>query len=259
MRGTFFVNLHLRRHLSAAILLFSFLLPPSAFAWNDLTHMAVMKAAGLGDLAYLAVGADMAKEKAAGHEDGNHYRDNARGVVVTADMVLDQVRDYNCRCIDGQLYGAIVAALNEYRELKNRNKYARYPLGYAAHYIGDLSMPLHNIVYDDFNKANHQANDGIVEDGERGTTDEKVARIARNIRQQMKLLTPYRLPPARDGIREFNTALAKKIAEIANGAMALGFAMHNASPPRPLMTREEAYRQLAESALLLQAAYAALQ
>lgn len=62
--------------------------------------MAVMKAAGLDKYAYLAVGADMSKDKTDGYEEGNHYRNNSRGTVVTVDMVLDQARDYNCRCYE---------------------------------------------------------------------------------------------------------------------------------------------------------------
>jgi hypothetical protein len=149
--------------------------------------------------------------------------------------------------------------LDQYLERKSENKYARYPLGYALHYMGDLSMPLHNVVYDDFNKTNHAANDGVVEAGESGSTDERVARIARNIQQRMKSVPAYRLPPAREGVAKFNAAVARKVAEIANRAIALGFAMHDASPPRTLMTREEAYRQLAESAVLIKAVYAAMQ
>lgn len=248
----------MRLHLIA--LTFACLVTSSpALAWNDITHMAVMKAAGLDNDAYLAVGADMAKEKAAGREDGNHYCDNKQGVVVTADKVLDQVPEYNCRCGEGHVYGAIVAALNDYRERKNRNKYARYPLGFAAHYIADLSMPLHNVEYNDFNKSNHSANDGVVERGEKGSTNERVARIARSIQQRMRNIPPYRLPPAREDMKEFRTALAKKIAEIANSSIALGFAMQESTPPRPLMSTGEAYARLAESAALLKAVYAAME
>jgi len=231
-----------------------------ALAWHDATHMAIFKAAGLDNYAYLAVGPDMAKEKSGGYEDGNHYRDNAKGVIVTATMVLDQVRDYNCRCNDeGHLYGAIIAALNQYQERKSRDKQARYPLGFAGHYIGDLSMPLHNVDYNDFNKAWHSANDGAVEGDENEPTDSKVARIAAGIREKMNRLPPYRFSAAKDDPAKFNHELAKKIAEIANRAIALGYAMQEANPQRTVMSSEEAYGQLAESAALLKAAFAALQ
>jgi hypothetical protein len=248
------------RHSILFAFALSLVLPSPALAWNDITHMAVMKAAGLDDYAYLAVGPDMAKAKSGGHEEGNHYRDNKRGAVVTEDIVLDQVQDYNCRCSGGagHLYGAIIAALDEYRELKQKNKHALYPLGFAAHYIADLSQPLHNIEYNDFNKANHAANDGAVEKGEKGTTDEKLARMARNIQQRMRSIPPYRLPSPKEGIKKFNSEVAKRIAEIANKAMAMGYAMQEANPPKAVMTTDEAYRQLAQSAMLLKAVYTAI-
>jgi hypothetical protein len=250
----------MQRHLLTFTLILSLFICSPALAWHDATHMAVLKAAGLDNYAYLAVGPDMTKEKSGGYEEGNHYRDNAKGVIVTANMVLDQVRDYNCRCNDaGHLYGAIIAALDQYVERKSMDKHALYPLGFAGHYIGDLSMPLHNVAYNDFNKAYHSANDGVVEGGESEPTDAKVARIAAGIREKMKLLHPYRFPSARDDITQFNLEVARKIAEIANKAMALGYAMQEANPPRTVMSSDEAYGQLAESAALLKAAFAALQ
>jgi hypothetical protein len=231
-----------------------------AFAWNDATHMAVMKAAGLDNYAYLAVGADMSKEKSGGHEDGNHYCNNAKGGKVTADMVLDQVRDYNSLSNDkGHLYGAIIAALTQYWERKSNHKFARYPLGFAAHYIGDLSMPLHNTDYNDFNKAHHRANDGVVEGSEDEATDVKVARIAAEIKKRMAGRPAYRLPRAKDDFAKFKRELAKKIAEIANKSIALGYAMQDSKPQKTLMSADDAYGQLAESAALLKAAFAALQ
>ena len=251
----------MKRHLLIFSLFLSLGICSPAIAWHDATHMAVIRAAGLDDYAYLAVGPDMAKEKSGGYEEGNHYRGNAKGVVVTADMVLDQVRDYNCRCNDeGHLYGAIIAALNQYRERKSKkDKQARYPLGFAGHYIADLSMPLHNTAYNDFNKAWHSANDGAVEGDESEPTDARVARIAAGIRERMNRLTPCRFPAAKDDPAKFNLELAKKIAEIANRAMALGYAMQEANPQKTVMSSDEAYGQLAESAALLKAAFAAQQ
>ena len=250
----------MQRQLLTFSLALSLCICSPALAWHDATHMAVMKAAGLDNYAYLAVGPDMAKEKSGGYEDGNHYRDNAKGVVVTVDMVLDQVRDYNCRCNgEGHLYGAIIAALGQYRERRSRDKHARYPLGFAGHYIADLSMPLHNVDYNDFNKAWHSANDGAVEGGENEPIDARVERIAAGIREKMNRLPPYRLPLAKDDPAKFNFELAKKIAEIANKSIALGYAMQEANPQKTVMGSDEAYGQLAQSAALLKAAFAALQ
>lgn len=250
----------MRPHLVALALILPLLFSSPSLAWHDATHMAVAKAAGLDDFAYLAVGADMAKEKSGGYEDGNHYCNNSNSVTVSAQMVLDQVRDYDCRCNDeGQLYGAIIAALNQYRERKAAGRYPLYPLGFAAHYIGDLSMPLHNVVYDEFNRANHLANDGVVEKNETGSTEAKVARIAAKIQDRMKGLPPYQFPKAKDDARKFNEALAKKIAEIANRSIRLAHSMRDSKPQRAMLSRDEAYGQLAQSAALLKAAFAALQ
>lgn len=222
-------------------------------AWHDATHMAVVKAAGLDDYTYLAVGADMAKEKAGAVETGNHYHNTPRGVKVTPAMVLSQVRDYNKPGdADGHLYGAIVAAISDYMVRGAGGKYDRYPLGYAAHYLADLSMPLHNIAYDAFNKANHAANDGIVEGTGPGgeAMDAKVARLASEIQKRMKGLPAIQLST---DVRRFHKELAIQVAAIANRAAELGYAMEDANPPRTRLTEEEAYSQLAQSAQLLKA------
>jgi hypothetical protein len=227
-------------------------------AWHDATHMAVVKAAGLDNYVYLAVGADMAKEKAGQIEVRNHYNNTPRGVSVTPEMVLAQVGDYNkSGDTDGHLYGAIVAALNDYILRKSSGKYALYPLGYAAHYLGDLSMPFHNIAYDDFNKTNHAANDGIIEiTGPKDeSTEAKVARLAAEIQKRMKCLPTIQLST---DIKSFNKELAVQIAAIANKASALGYSMEDAVPPRTRLTEEEAYMQLAQSSQLLKAVAAAI-
>jgi hypothetical protein len=218
-----------------------------------------MKAAGLFNEYYLAVGPDMAKDKAP-QEQCNHYRNNPRKTVVTAEAVLAQVKEYDGPCTDaGHLYGAIIGALDQLREQKAGGKYARYPLGYAAHYLADLSMPLHNVEYNDFNRANHAANDGVVEGPAMEPLEGKVARIAAGIQFRMSQLPPYRLPSAAADPLAFRRALAEKIAEIATESVNLGYALQDATPPRPLMTQDEAFGRLARSAALLRAAYQALQ
>ncbi|RQW89188.1 MAG: hypothetical protein EHM79_03940 [Geobacter sp.] len=227
-------------------------------AWHDATHMAVVKAAGLDNYVYLAVGADMAKEKAGQIETQNHYNNTSRGVRITPEMVLAQVSDYNkSGDSDGHLYGAIIAALNDYLLKSSSGKYAMYPLGYAMHYLGDLSMPFHNIAYDTFNKTNHAANDGIIEisSPRDESTEVKVARLAAEIQKRMKKLPIIQFST---DVNVFNKELAMQIAAIANNASALGYSMQDASPPRTRLTEEEAYLQLAQSAQLLQAVAAAI-
>lgn len=253
----------MHRQLFRLTLVISLLISSPALAWHDATHMAVMAAAGLDNYAYLAVGPDMAKVKAGRVEIRNHYNNTPKGVKITAAMVLAQVGDYNNkRDADGHLYGAIIAAFNEYQKrTPDEGKNARYHLGYAAHYLGDLSMPLHHIVNNAFNKANHAAIDGTVEftGPPAEPTSVKVDRLAAEIRKRMALLPPLQLPAAKTERSAFNQALAKEIAVIANRAKAIGYAMQEAKPPRTRLTEEEAYVQLAQSAQLLEAAYAAIE
>jgi hypothetical protein len=150
------------KHLGLIIIILS-LASSTVFGWHDETHLAVAKAAGYHKW-YNSTGADMAKIKA-GHVEGyNHFFDNPEGVKVTAEMVLDQVARYNDSQDDEvHLYGAIIASLREYRAAKSKGKYAEYHLAFCAHYIADLSQPLHNMPYDAFNRARHSAMDGTVD------------------------------------------------------------------------------------------------
>ena len=135
-----------------------------AYAWHDETHLAIAKAAGYAKW-YNAAGADMAKLKAGGSEKRNHYVANFPGAVVTADTVFDQVGRYDSALdLKGHLYGAIVAAIRQYRTTDLSGKYAEYHLAFCAHYVGDLSQPLHNTFASADNKHRHQATDGIIED-----------------------------------------------------------------------------------------------
>jgi hypothetical protein len=204
------------------------------FGWHDETHLAVAKAAGYYKW-YNAAGADIAKLKAGQIERTNHYFDNTRKVKVTPSLVLEQVKRYNDpKDTRGHLYGAIIASLRAYFETTEKGKYAEYHLAFCAHYIGDLSQPLHNIPFDKFNKIHHTVNDGIVED----EVLEKISRIKAN-------MYPIKLRP-----RHFEEDLATEIARIANHARKLGYKLKKEDRD---LTKEEAYRQLGQSASLLKA------
>jgi hypothetical protein len=132
-------------------------------AWFDETHLTVAKVAGYQKW-FNAAGADVAKLKL-GHKEGHkHYVNNARDTVVTTEMVLAQVEKYNQIDPSGHLYGATIASIRDYIEVKKKGRYAEYHLAYAAHYIGDLSMPLHHTLYEDFNRRYHSKMDSIVND-----------------------------------------------------------------------------------------------
>jgi hypothetical protein len=218
------------------------LLSVPSHAWHDRTHQAVVEAAGAPRLAYLAVGADMAKAKQP-QERLNHYCNNVKGTVVTTKMVLDQVALYDtAEPAGGHLYGAIVAALAEYRKLQaDPDKYALYPLGFAMHYIGDLSMPFHNMAYNDFNRTNHSKNDGVV-DGE----DKLVAEI----RSRMP-----KYPIVIDQTN-FQNSLATQVALIATRSTTLGYQLQESGTQ--VMGMTTAYELLAQSAALLRAVLVAM-
>jgi hypothetical protein len=215
---------------TVAVVVFLFIsLPGISNAWHDETHLAVAKAAGYHKW-YNAAGPDIAKIKAGDKENRNHYSSNPPNSTVTPEMVLAQVNHYNDPADEnGHLYGAIVASLRDYRSAKATGKYGEYHMAYCAHYVGDLSMPLHNTLFDDFNRQHHSDMDGVVE-------DEVLSHLDR-----VKIY-PIQIKSEDD--------LAKEIARIANLSMKLGYQLERENR---MLTKEEAYVQLGHSASLLKA------
>jgi len=221
----------MNRKLILAVLpvfVFMLLFALSAEAWNDETHLAISKAAGYRKW-YNSAAADITKIKAGKIEENNHYSNTPKGVVVTPEMVLSQVDRYNTRDRDGHLYGAIIASLRAYREEVARGKYGEYHLAFCAHYVGDLSQPLHNTAYNDFNRKFHKTIDGIV-NGE----------ILANWKQLT--IRPIVIRSERD--------LAMEITKLANQSVKLGYTLE---AENRLPTKEEVYSQLGWSASLLKA------
>lgn len=201
-------------------------LPGVSAGWYDETHLAVAKAAGYYKW-YNSAGADMAKLKAGNIESNNHYCINERGSTVTPEMVFDQVDRYDTADKRGHIYGAIIASLRNYIEQKKEGKYGEYHIAFCAHYVGDLSMPIHNTCYDDFNKKHHAEIDGIINDEVMDNCDKiKVYPITINTEQD----------------------LAQQIARIANLSMKLGYQLEDENR---LITKEEAYVQIGHSVSLL--------
>jgi len=210
-------------------LAFVLLAPGPLIAWHDETHLAIAQAAGY-DHWHLAVGADMAKVKAGAIEQRNHYVYNPPGTVVTRQMVLDQVPRYNdARDRGGHLYGAIIASVRKYRETLNQGRYAAYHMGYCAHYVGDLSQPLHNTPYNTYNRKHHRLTDGRLE----GRALANLAKIH---------VYPIDIKSEDDLIRE--------VVRIANLSLNLGRALEKEDR---LLTSSEAYEQISHSASLLRA------
>jgi hypothetical protein len=224
----------MKPYITICIIVLSILCSNNASGWYDETHLAVAKASGYSKW-YNAVGADITKIKAKSVEGNNHFFNNRGNVRVTPEMVLEQAKKYNDpNDIEGHLYGAIIASLREYVGTTIKGKYAQYHLAFCAHYVGDLSQPLHNTPYDNFNKTRHLANDGIVDD-----------RILVNISKIKENMYPINLNPV-----NFEKDLAREIARIANDARGLA---HKLRRENRDMTKEEAYRQLGHSASFLKA------
>ncbi len=209
----------------------------NAHAWHDRTHVTVARVSGLFSW-YNAAGPDLAKIKAGHIESYNHYFNNSAEVEITVPMVLDQIDRYNERNklldTEGHLLGAIIASLRAYERDLRRGKYAEYHLDYCAHYITDLSQPLHLIPYDDFNKTFHDRCDGVVENT---VMDEPQTITA--------CMYSIKLKPD-----HFEEDLAREIARIANITRKLGYKLR---AEKRALTKDEARVQLGHSASLLKA------
>ena len=220
----------MKRHVCAclaACLVLIFIASPT-LGWFDETHLAIAKAAGYRKW-YNAAAADVSRIKLGKKEGCNHYHNSPRGTVITTEMVLEQARRYDQFDPDGHLYGAIIASYRAYTDARQAGKYAENHMAFLVHYIGDLSMPLHHTLYNDFNRRYHKANDGII--------DDEVLANAGRIRTY-----PITIGSEKD--------LAGEVARIANLSKRLGHLMEDEDR---LMTREEAYRQIGHSASLLRA------
>ncbi|MBN1833758.1 MAG: hypothetical protein JW896_16770, partial [Deltaproteobacteria bacterium] len=174
-----------------------------------------------------AIGADMTKLKAGDIENSNHYVNNPPGTIITPEMVMAQTEKYNRIDEKGHLYGAIIVSVRDYIREKKKGKYGEYHLGFCAHYVGDLSMPLHNTLFNPFNRKHHVKIDGII--------DEEVL----NNLEKIKLY-----PIVIDSER----TLVKEVARIANLSIKLGYRIEAEDR---LLTKEEAYKQISHSASLL--------
>ncbi|NTV92199.1 MAG: hypothetical protein HGA72_02650 [Chlorobiaceae bacterium] len=218
---------------SIVTLLIMLLSAGQAYGWHDKTHLAVAQAAGF-ERWYSAAAPDVAKsrDEFRAVEEKNHYFNNNAEKRVTEAMVMEQVERFNKPDDnEGHLYGAIIGSVRDFKKLEATGKYADYPLVFCAHYAGDLSMPLHNTVYDDFNKERHSRNDGIIE----CNALNNIGFIQRSI---------YQITIQNE------TDLAREIARIAETARQLGGKIRKENRD---MTQEETYRQIIQSASLFRA------
>jgi hypothetical protein len=217
----------MKRSIASMVLLILWTITPSGWAWHDETHLSIAKAAGY-EKWYNAAGADITKIKSGNVEKKNHYVNNIPGTMVTPEMVMKQADRYNKPLdLKGHLYGAIIASIREYRNTTKTGKYAEYHLAFCAHYGGDLSQPLHNTLYNAYNRKNHVATDGIIE-----------AEVLYNL--PLIEIYPIEIHSEMD--------LAEEVARIANLSIKLGYQLEKEGR---MLSRQEAYQQVSHSASLL--------
>ena len=201
----------------------------NSYSWNDETHIAIAKVTGYAKW-FNATGADMAKLKAGKIESLNHYVNNPRGTVVNPGVVFQQIEKYNNPTdITGHLYGAIIASIRNYLKERQKGKYGEYHLAYCVHYVGDLSQPLHNTIYNAYNRKYHKTTDGIIND---------------EVLDNLDKIKIYHIK-----IKSEND-LAKEIARIANLSLKKGYQIQD---EKRLLSKDEAYEQISHSASLFKA------
>lgn len=221
----------MNKNLCILAVLFFLILSVKLMAWDDLTHIAIGQAAGFKE-AWSLPAADIAKIKAFSVEDYNHYCNNPKDADITPEMINKQIPRYNNGKKSekkGHLYGAIVASVREYIKKEKLHINGLYDMAYAGHYIGDLSMPFHNMEYDSFNRKRHEANDGIVE---------------KEIGSNMAGIKLYTIKI------DSEDSLIRNIADIADKAKELGYRLEKENRD---MTKTEAYEQISQSASLFKA------
>ncbi|MFB3886398.1 MAG: hypothetical protein ACE144_14330 [Thermodesulfobacteriota bacterium] len=204
-----------------------------AMAWFDLTHIAIGKVAEF-DQAYNLAAPDVAKLKADTVEEYNHWVNNPEANTLSPSLIRGQIQKYNLGKESektGHLYGAIVAAIRAYQDESAAGRFATYHLAYAGHYIGDLSMPFHNMERNAFNNSlRHIKNDGVIE-------NEVLAHL-----DKIKLF-PMTIKDEED--------LIQNVALIATKSKELGYRLQKED--KDTMSAEEAYQQLSQSASLFKA------
>ena len=234
-----------------------------ALAWFDKTHIAMGLAVYGSEADYAAYakrqgftayydlgGPDMVKIRSS-YEDCNHYYNRQRGETVDAEAVKEQAEKIKaaqvCAKADpGRLYGAIMESLDQYIAKRSKGEFADYYMAYAGHYIGDMVMPLHNIVpprgpdqkIDPVFAAYHRQVDGLV-DGEIDIRDFSQPRITAHMRE-------YTLN-SRDEV-------AAKLLELAAESSRRGYLRLDAGLPE--LAQEEVYTQLGAGASFFRAVQA---
>lgn len=131
-----------------------------AEAWTDQTHMAIERAAGLRSYQN-APSPDVSKtityvNKLKKSDGQAHFFDASKPPTrKDVEAQLEMIGYQRDDCPDGYILGAIINATRKAKSQTEQGRYDDYNYAMLGHYCGDLSMPLHMSVYDDFNRAHH--------------------------------------------------------------------------------------------------------
>ena len=216
---------------------------PTADAWTDQTHMAIAKAGGLESY-HNACAADVSHTVAYMNniwltDSPAHYFDavkppNRQDVAEQLNLIgLSKKKAPN-----GYLLGAIVNAVRKAKTRTEKSKFDDYYYAVIAHYIGDLSQPLHISAYDDFNKSHHLQVDDTLTCKNVAWDVDGAGYIAKELHID-------------DSVR-FNdeTELVDYMLKIANESFELSQKLRH---DNRVITREEAVQRASRSATMLRA------
>lgn len=213
--------------LQAAAALITLYCTAGVSGWHDRAHISIMEASKIPYSSCLAIAPDILVTKWP-TEAGNHYT-FIPGTKITTSDVLAQVGLYDKEDTQGHLYGAVVASTNIVRSKLINGTRPDYSYSFLAHYVGDLSQPLHNSPYDEFNIANHNRIDGIVD---------KLPNLTKRV---AACITPLHI--------QNDYELLGAVARLADNAKAADIALR----VEGVMSQSDAIKLLGKSAALLRA------
>ncbi len=234
-----------------------------AYAWDCMTHAYIAKMAGLS-IPEAACMPDITRDDNYDLLAPFHYHDAAPNAVVTVDYI-DKFKTTEIQLLHngknfkvyvphpaGVLYWRIVDIYEKMKSLdktKPDNRLAyQYYLATIAHFIGDLSQPLHNFPYGD-----NIASDGKIYENEGNFNRENHIKFDEAFSEYLKNNPEInnKIVIALKEIQLNSTEeLKEKIAEIANSAIEIANKCYRENR---IPNEEELIKQVASSISLLKA------
>lgn len=253
----------MKRSLKYYIALIFFLfLVSNSYAWDCLTHAYIAKKAGIR-IPEAACMPDIIRDENYDLLAPFHYHDAAPDTVVTPDYIEKFDIKETLTVIDGKSYKLLVPhpagvlywkIVQIYEKMKSLDKAKKdnllayeYYLVSIAHYIGDLSQPLHNFPYGD-----SAASDGKIYQNEGNFNKEYHIKFDEAFSSYIgSPQTEEKINRALKQINISGTAdLKREISKIANSAIKIA---NQCYKEKRMPTEEELIEQIAWSVSLLRA------